>query len=345
MWTRGFMQTAFILMVAMVTLARESDADIETWIQLDDGMTMDSVRVLDAWGNRLYAGTDNGIFISRDHGGTWGATSFVGECTTITVNWNTVYAGTWSEGVFRSNDAGRSWKPIREGLRTYDSGAFGEVRRILITRGEIINVMYHRGTYTSADRGETWHDVSKEWPRGDSLLSVMEFDGYLWSSASLRDMFRSPDGGQTWEPLPDFKPDRANDWAALNNQLYVAGERGIGRWNERTRAWEYLMDGLPIGNAHNPDDPPFVSSLAVVDRRLFAGLREHGVYVFDVNTETWSSAGLEGHSVYDLLSYESSLYAGTGKDGIYRAGISTVHPHAKAITMWGRVKQEAFAKD
>lgn len=344
MRTRGLIRTAFIFLVTMTTLTPKSTADIGRWIQLNDGTTMDSVRVLDAWGNRLYAGTDNGIFISRDHGGTWGATSFVGECTTIIVNWNTVYAGTWSEGVFRSDDAGRSWKPIRDGLRTYDSGAYGEVRRILITRGEIINVMYHRGTYTSADRGETWHDVSQEWPRGDSLLSVMEFDGYLWSSASLRDMFRSPDGGQTWEPLPDFEPDRANDWAALNNQLYVAGERGIGRWNEKTQAWEYLMEGLPTGSPWDPDDPPYIPTLAIHHGRLFSGLDHHGVYALDTRAESWYPVGLNGHSVYTLLSYNSALYAGT-ENGLYQARIPRLQPHGKTGTTWGRVKQNTYAKD
>ena len=74
MRTRHFMRTAFMLMVAMVTLARESDADIGKWIQLDDGTTMGGVYVLEAWRQRLYAGAENGIFISTDHGNSWQTT-------------------------------------------------------------------------------------------------------------------------------------------------------------------------------------------------------------------------------------------------------------------------------
>ncbi|MDE0299868.1 MAG: DUF1668 domain-containing protein [Candidatus Poribacteria bacterium] len=345
MSTRGFMRTAFILIVTITTLTQNSDADIGRWIQLDDGTTMGGVYVLEAWNQRLYAGTDNGIFISQNHGRTWRTTSFENEASTITIDGNTVYAGTWSNGVFRSDDAGETWKPIRDGLRTYKSGSYGDVRRILVMFNEIINVMYHQGTYVSVDQGETWHDVSKEWLAGDSIYSMTEFDGYLWSAVSIHWMYRSPDNGRSWEYLPGFVQGRVNDWEVLYNRLYVAGQEGIGRWNEKTRAWEYLMDGLPIGNAHDPDEPPFISSLAVVERRLFAGLRGHGVYVFDVDTETWSSVGLEGHSVHALLSYESSLYAGLGRDGIYCAGRSKVHPHAKAVTTWARMKQETFAKD
>ena len=247
-----------------------------------------------------------------------------------------MYAGAWAKGVFRSDDAGVNWKPIRDGLGFYDSTdedgrrVYGEVRRILNIRGEIITVMCHRGTYTSTDRGQTWHDVSQEWPRGDSILSVMEFDGYLWSAASLRQMFRSPDGGQTWEGLPRFEPDRVNDWAVLHNRLYVAGQQGIGRWNEKTRAWEYPMEGLPTLS--------WIYSVAVVEGRLFAGLEQHGVYVFDALRKTWSSAGLDGLSVHALLSYKSSLYAGTATNGIYCTSL-TVRPHAKVVTTWARVKQ------
>ena len=344
MRTRHFMRYAFIFLVTITTLAYELDADIETWIQIDDGMTMGNVWALEAGERRLYAATYNGIFISQDRGHSWQATSVKYFCPTITVDGPTVYAGTWSDGVFRSDNGGVNWKPIRDGLRTYDSGGYGEVRRILVRFNEIINVMYHKGTYVSADRGETWHDVSKDWLAGDSIYSMTEFDGYLWSAVSVHWMYRSSDNGRTWETLPNFEPGRVNDWAVLYNRLYVAGQKGIGRWNEKTRSWERLMKGLPTGNTQDPEDPPYTHNLAVLDGRLFAGLDRHGVYVFDAQAEAWSSVGLHGLSVYSLLSHNSTLYAGTGRNGIYCAPNSTVHPHAKAITTWACVKHETLPK-
>lgn len=348
MRTLRLMRTAFILMVAMVTLVRESDADIGKWIQLDDGATMGGVWVLDAWKQRLYAGARNGIFISQDHGNTWQTTSFKNSATAITIDGNTAYAGTWRKGIFRSDDAGETWNLIVEGLPFYetDDGErfHGEVRRILVTFNEIINVGYHSGTYVSNDRGETWHDVSKEWRAGDSIYSMTEFDGYLWSAISVDGMYRSSDNWRTWEWLPNFVLGRVNDWAVLHNRLYVAGWEGIGRWDEKTRTWEYLTEGLPTGNSQGPADPPWVYDLAVHSGRLFAGLRTRGVYVFDTLSESWSSAGLNGLSVYALLSYNSALYAGT-RDGVYCAGISSVRPHAKALTTWARVKHRTPAKD
>ena len=203
MWVRRLMRTAFAFLVTM-TVTQKLDANIGTWTRLDDGITMNWPLVLATDEHRFYTGAENGIFISLDRGGTWHATSFKENCSTITVDWNTVYAGTVYQGVFRSDNRGKAWKPIQEGLRFHEQdGAryYGEVRRILARRGEIINVMYHGGTYTSADWGETWRDVSEEWIAGNSIYSMMEFDGYLWSAVSVRSMYRSPDMGQKWEIL------------------------------------------------------------------------------------------------------------------------------------------------
>ena len=304
---------------------------VNSWIQLDDGIAMESVTSIAAHGFRLYAGSDNGVFVSIDGGKNWSPTSFNNPVSTLTVDGDTIYAGTWVQGVFRSDDAGLTWKPIRDGLRFHEekdgTRYYGEIRRILITDDNIINVMYHNGTYTSTDRGETWHDISKEWPAGNSIYSMTGVGGYLWSAISIGSMLRSPDSGKTWEWLHYFSYGRVNDWAVLNGRLYVAGQEGVGVWNEAARTWEYPMAGLPIGTPRDPNKPPYISTFAVHSGRLFAGLQTHGVYVFDLQSETWSPAGLEGRSVLSLLSHGSVLYAGTAKDGIYYlAKVKAVSP-------------------
>ena len=85
-----------------------------------------------------------------------------------------------------------------------------------------------------------------------------------------------------------------------------------------------------------------VSVVGVSEFNSSAG--ESGVYVFDPDTETWSSAGLARVRITELLSHDSILYAGTW-NGIYASTPQRVHPHAKVVTTWGRVKQRALAKD
>ncbi len=321
MQTRRLIKAAVAVIVVGMGVDLKSAWGVNNWIQLDDGVAMESVTSLAAHGFRLYAGSDNGVFVSEDGGNSWSPTSFNDPVSTLTVNGELVYVGTWGKGVFRSDDAGLTWKPIRNGLRVHEfqdgTRYYGEVRHILITDNTIINIMYHNGTYTSTDRGETWHDISKEWLQGNSIYSMTEFDGYLWSAISIGSMLRSPDSGKTWEELGRFDYGRVNDWAVLNGRLYVAGQAGVGVWNDTTQDWEYPMTGLPIGNRHGPNDPPYVSTFVVHGGRLYAGLQTHGVYVFDLQSGTWAPTGLEGRSVYSLLSHGSGLYAGTMENGIY----------------------------
>ena len=346
MQTRGLLRVAVTVIVVGTVVGLNRAWGENNWIQLDDGIAMESVTSLAAHGFRLYAGSDNGVFVSEDGGNSWSPTSFNDPVSTLTVDRDTIYVGTWTQGVFRSDDAGLTWKPIRNGLRFHEfqdgTRHYGEVRHVLITDSHTINVMYHNGTYTSTDRGETWYDISEEWLAGNSIYSMTEFDGSLWSAISIGSMLRSPDSGKTWEWLRGFDYGRVNDWAVLNGRLVVAGQAGVGVWNERAQNWEYPVIGLPIGHPGRPNDPPYVSTFSVHEGRLFAGLRTHGVYIFDLQLGTWSPTGLKERSVYSLLSHGSGLYAGTAEDGIYYlAKVRTISPQegsvegGESITVFG----------
>src|SRR3954470_13660920 len=66
--------------------------------------------------NRLYVGTDEGLFILAQHEGVWGVesralTAWGVEAVAVDPNepaW--VLAGTRGDGVWISNDAGKTWK-------------------------------------------------------------------------------------------------------------------------------------------------------------------------------------------------------------------------------------------
>ncbi|MDE0041937.1 MAG: hypothetical protein OXT74_07870 [Candidatus Poribacteria bacterium] len=353
-WTQIFMRTAVIFLVTMTTIARGQDTNAETWTQLVDGATVGELLVLEADECRLYGGGWKGIFISEDCGHNWIKTSFEGYASTIAISGDSVFAGTTIQGVFRSDDGGWTWIPIRDGLRFNELPDgfryYAEVRHFLSNRGEVIAVMNYGGTYTSTDLGETWQNVSKKWFRGDNILTITEFDGYLWAAGGSA-TYRSNNNGQTWETLPRIElRGYETDWAVLDNRLYLAGEGGIGRWNENTLTWEYLMEGFPTGKA-------FIHSLAVHHGRLYTGLGgwgTRGVYVFDAREETWYSVGLDEFRVFALLSHQSYLYASTVYDdgtiqqrepimGIYRARFPKLQVHGKALTRWARVKQGILA--
>ena len=350
-----FNANRFHFLSNVTILANETDAEIRVeWIHIDGTETM-GLGVLETDGRRLYTSTKDGVYLSDDDGYTWRPTELEHSTMAIAISRNAVYAGTNNRGVFRSDSRGVTWNPINNGIRPWEAEPDKEIRyprieTILVTRsGAVITVMYHQGTYTSTDRGDTWHDVIDDWilpgnkerriddfPIATGIWSMTEFDGYLWASDSSagHGIYRFPDNGQAWETTSNYGYGEVSDWAALDGRLYVGAAHGLARWSEKGPAWEYFFEGLP--------ELPNIRTLAVNRGRLFAGT-DNGVFMFDARSEKFISAGLQDFSVGDLASHQSDLYAKAyahGElSGIYRASIPVVQPYGKAATTWGDLKK------
>ena len=78
------------------------------WQQLINGISIGQVWALDGSAHRLYAGSSEGVFRSENNGQTWGRIGFDTQdpfdnsVAALTVDRNSVYVGTWSSGLFRS---------------------------------------------------------------------------------------------------------------------------------------------------------------------------------------------------------------------------------------------------
>ena len=335
--------TRTLVLLLCLTLLASSDAHTRTraeWEQLVGSETVPRVNALETDENRLYAGTWDGMYISRDHGYTWRLTGLEHPVSAIAISTNAAYAGTYDHGVFRSDNRGVTWKPKSDGFRLViqpgRENTYRSVEQMLVTRsGTVIAVAYHQGTYISNNRGDTWHSIVddwripvddwQDWKIGDGIWKMAEFDGYLWAAFSVTSMVRSPDNGGTWEVAGNWPISRVTDFAVLNDRLYVANDKTdqtLVLWNEVERGWEVLIQGLP------PVEESNIDTLTVHTGRLFAGLRNHGVYMFDQRSETWLPAGLQEFTVAKLVSHQSELYAvaiDRNRDaGIYRASIPIV---------------------
>ena len=350
-----------LLAIWLTDCVTKAHAQIEpVWIPLLGTDTL-KVRSLHSDGERLYADTKNGFYISDDDGSTWRPTGMTHRVYCLGFGGDAVYAYTGMDfGMFRSDDRGETWKPINNGLPLMfweDGDSYYPWFRDIYVAGDGTVMLGTNGLlFTSTDRGETWRDVTQEWlwenktpVAAFGAESLTEFDGYLW--VGELGAMRSPDRGQTWEYTGSVEGARFPfEWAVWDNRLYAVGVQGIARWNEIERRWEDLRAGLPpkVIVLAPPDfytlriivrsDEYGLASFAVNRGRFFAGLRDEGVYMFDHRTETWTHAGLKGLRVRSLVSHRSDLYAATG-EGIFRAAIpSAVGPYGKRVTTWGAIK-------
>ncbi len=128
---------------------------------------------------------------------------------------NLFYMGATGGGVWRTNDGGNSWENISDG---YFGGSIGSVavstwdnNVIYVGGGEVTvrgNVSPGWGMWKSTDAGKTWSDIGMKnsrhipriqiHPKNPDLVYAAVL-GDLFKSSTERGVYRSKDGGKTWE--------------------------------------------------------------------------------------------------------------------------------------------------
>ncbi len=127
------------------------------------------------------------------------------------------YMGATGGGVWRTNDGGQMWENISDG---FFGGSIGSVavsewdnNVIYVGGGEVTvrgNVSSGWGMWKSVDAGSTWKKIGMEnarhiprirvHPKNPDLVYAAVM-GDLYKSSTERGIYRSKDGGQTWEKI------------------------------------------------------------------------------------------------------------------------------------------------
>jgi photosystem II stability/assembly factor-like uncharacterized protein len=195
--------------------------------------------------NLVYAGVeDAAIFRSTDGGVTWHELAGLrGHGTgpqwapgaggmglhTILIdptNHDRMYIAISSAGAFRTDDAGKSWKPINRGLHSqYIPNPTAEVghcvHRIAFhpSRPGVLFMQKHWDVMRTDDAGEQWHEISGDLPTDFGfpievhahepdtvyVVPIKNDSEHFPLDGKLR-VYRSRAGGNDWEPLTNGLP-------------------------------------------------------------------------------------------------------------------------------------------
>ena len=200
-------------------------------------------------------------------------------------NHKVVLVGSASGGVFKSVNGGLTWDAIFD---NYGSGSIGDVaffqkdsEIIWIGTGEANNRNssgWGDGVYKSTDGGKTFKNVGlKEThqiarivthPTDKDVLYVAA-PGHLWGYSGTRGLFKTSDGGNTWQKLTNGLPDNEKTgcteivmdptnsdilYCAMYHRLrrpwdmYSGGaDGGIYKTIDGGKSWKKLINGLPTG--------------------------------------------------------------------------------------------------
>src|SRR5947209_16499992 len=216
------------------------------------------------------------------------------------------YFGSVNGGVWETRDAGRTWQPI------FDSQPIGSIGALAVAASDP-NVIYAgsgeadmrsdiaqgNGMYKSADAGKSWTHIGLEDSQqigrviidpGNPDLVYVAALGHPYGPNAERGVFRSRDGGKSWQRILG----RDNDTGAIDlafepgnpSVIYAAvwqtrrtpwsvyppsngAGRGLFKSSDGGETWTQLTNGLPkskvgrIGIGISPAKPPRL--YAIVD--------------------------------------------------------------------------------
>ncbi len=175
----------------------------------------------------------------------------------------TYYMGTTGGGLWKTEDAGHTWKNISDGY--FKTGSVGAVavsasdpNVLYVGMGEHaprgVMTSYGDGVYKSTDAGKTWKYVGlKETqhiarivihPKNPDIVYVAA-QGQLYGTNAERGVFKSTDGGLTWKKV--LYKDERTGCAELSmdatdpNILYAA------MWEHQRLPWKVISGGPGSG--------------------------------------------------------------------------------------------------
>src|SRR4051812_385336 len=236
-----------------------------------------------------------------------------------------IYVATASGGLFKSTNQGTSWTPIfdrADAMMSIGAVAVAPSNPNIVWAGtgEANNRQsssWGDGVYKSIDAGATWHATGL----GDTRhigrivahptnpdIAFVAAVGHLWGSNADRGVFKTADGGKTWQKVLYVDDHTGATDLAIDPQdpqtLFAAmyqrqrkawgfngGGAGSGIFRSRDggTTWSKLTNGLPSGDKGRIGLDIFQGDPRVVLAVVEAAGRDSGVYRSADRGETWQA--------------------------------------------------------
>jgi photosystem II stability/assembly factor-like uncharacterized protein len=299
----------------------------------------------------LYAGTDNGVYVTSNNGTTWtavnGGLPEYRPIRSFALMGDTLFAGC-GEGIYIYS-SGLFWTAVNTGLTNVSvtslavsgstifagtrsvsyGGPIGGVLRStnsgkswskltfvhntnsLSVNSTTIAAGTYSGVYLSTNNGNSWTDAGLT---NLSVQSIALIEGTIIAGTETG-IYRSTNNGKNWysiDPLVSDGMKMSIFSLAVKGRTIIAGtEKGIYLSADNGTTWTAVNSGLPKTHIY---------SLAVSGNNIFAGNSIGTVFLSADNGTSWIrlNAGLANMAVFRFAKTDSALFAGSYY-GIFRS--------------------------
>jgi photosystem II stability/assembly factor-like uncharacterized protein len=242
-------------------------------------------------------------------------------------NPNIVYAGTASGGVWKTTNNGTTWEPVfdKEGVSTIGDIAIApsDPAVVWVGTGEPNNRQsssWGNGIYKSLDAGKSWQNMGLKatlhigriviHPKNPEVVYAAAL-GHLWGPNPERGVYKTTDGGKTWNQVLKINDDTGASDIAMDPQspdtLYAAAyerrrtpfgfngggpDGGIYKTVDGGATWKKLVKGLPYENGG--DVGRIGLDIFRKDSNIVYAIVQHekgGTYRSEDKGETWKKMG------------------------------------------------------
>lgn len=194
-----------------------------------------------------------------------------------------IYAATATGGLWHSDNNGVTWEPIFENEGTHSIGAIAlhqkHPKHIWVGTGERANRQssgWGDGVYKTTDGGKTWTNMGLKESHHIGRIVIHPNDtntvyvaamGHLWGANNERGLYKTTDGGETWERIIYVNDDTGVSDIAMDptnpDILYAATYQrrrrpygfhgggpgsGLHKSTDGGKTWKELRNGLPEGD-------------------------------------------------------------------------------------------------
>ena len=239
------------------------------------------------------------------------ALSSIGEVLYIGTSGGVLCGGVWGGGAFRSDDGGKTWVAINNGLTCKGVNVLYAVDGILYAGTNV------DGVFKSEDSGKNWVAISNGLT-DKSVNAFLSVNGVLYAGTT-RGIFKSENGGKKWVEiskgltgydtwLESFK--WVNALHSVGGVLYAGTGSGIFRSDDGGKNWVDHKLRYEV-----------IEALHSINGILYAGTHGSGVFKSRDGGKNWVAVnnGLKDMGINALCSIGGVLYAGAFGGGVFKS--------------------------